>query len=489
MNYFNILDEIIKLDFNKVDLVDYKNIDNTLLFIVQWKTKGCRCPICWVRTTKKQDLSLYHSKRNLKHLALSDNRMIEVKTIKRYFTCKKCNKNFLEKFDFEAKNGLHTKTFESFVITSWWYMSGCQIARNTEVSPTKIHKILSNIDPSGLNKRWIDIMLALDEIYIWIDEHSFQWKDMILVITELKRKEVLAILPDIKVETLKSRLKSIPIEVRDKIKWFSSDMNKWYRNTITWEIWKKCYTVDKYHLVQEANKVMYDVLNLNKWLIKMDFVKIEDIIKKWKVSKDLIRKTKKKVKKWYKKQFQKYKKQVDNILNPEYIEKDKLYNSKWHKIKFKEITLDYYINWPMYKTLFCMREKNMSWYQKLRLRQITRDFDYQNFIKEARVLKENFIDALDEKNIEDITKIMNEALESEHYRLNEFGRTLRNWYDWIANYCKYSTKDFNFTNAYTESINNQCKVTKRVSHWFRHKNNYFRKLTSRFSIQKSQKWK
>ncbi len=104
-------------------------------------------------------------------------------------------------------------------------------------------------------------------------------------------------------------------------------------------------------------------------------------------------------------------------------------------------------------------------------------------------MKENFIDALDEKNIEDIDRIMKETLNSEHYRIQQFGRTLRNWYDWIANFCKYSTKEFIFTNAYTEGINNQCKVAKRVSYGFRTKNNYFRKLTAKFTLWNSQKRK
>lgn len=489
MNYINILSEIIKLDFKKVNIINFTVKNNSLIFTVQWKTKWCKCPKCGVNTSNKQDLSIYKSKTPLKHIVLSDNRLMCILTHKRYFKCKKCNINFLERFYFESDNGLHTKSFESYVMISWWYMSWCQIAKNTESSNSKIHKILSTIDPWWLNKRWIEIMEKLNEIYIWIDEHSFRWKDMVLVITELKEKEVLAILPGITNDILIWWLKSLPINIKDKIKWFSTDMNKWYRNSVQKEIWKKCYTVDKYHLVQEVNKMMYDVLNLNKWLIKMNFIKVYDIIKKWKVSKNLVIKTKKKINKWYKKQFEKYKKLVDHIIKPEHIEKDKLFNSKWYRIEFKEITLDYFINWPSYKLLFSMREKNMSWYQKLRLRQITRDFDYHNYLKEAWVLKENFIEALDDKNIDYINRLMNEALWSEHYRIQEFGRTLKNWYEWIDNYCKYSTESFKFTNAFTESINNQCKVAQRVSHWFKFKKNYFKKLTSRFSIKKSQKWK
>ncbi len=489
MNYNNILEEIIKLDFKKFNIIDFNIVDNELLFTVCGKSKTCNCPKCWIRTSKRQDLSVYKSKTPLKHLVLSDNRVISIVTHKRYFRCKKCNINFSEVFDFEAYDWLHTKRFEAYVLYSWWYMSGCQIANNSWTSNSKIHKILSNIDPSGLNNRWIEIMEKLDEIFIWVDEHAFRWKDMVLVITELKEKEVLAILPWITNDVFVSWLKSLPDRIKDKIKWFSCDMNKWYRNVIQKNIWNKSYTVDKYHLVQEANRMVWDVLSLNRWLIKMNFIKADDIVKKGKVSKDLIIKTRKKVKKWYKKQFEKYKKLVDHIIKPEHIEEDKLYNSRWMKIQFREITLDYFLNWPTYKLLFSTREKNMSWYQKLRLRQITRDFDYNNYLKEAWVMKENFLDALDEKNIDDIDRIVDEALESEHYRIQQFGRTLRNWYDWIKNYCLYSTDDFKFTNAYTESINNQCKVAKRVSHWFKHKDNYLKKLTARFSLKKSQKWK
>ena len=489
MNHSKIIEEIIKLDFKKVMITNFEVKEEKLIFTVEWKNKGCSCPKCWIRTTKRQDLDIYKSKTPLKHLVLSDNRLISIITHKRYFRCKKCSSHFLEVFDFEAKNWLHTKTFESYVLSSWWYMSGCQIARNTKSSPYKIHKILSQIDPQGLNKRWLEIMERLDEIFLWLDEHSFRWKDMILIITELKQKEVLAILPGITKKILDWWLRSLPDRIKKKIKWFSTDMNKGYRNSVQKEIWVDCYTVDKYHLVQEVNKMMYDILNLNKWLIKMDFVHIDDLFKNWRIKKDLMRKTKKKLKKGNQKDFKKYKKKIDNIIKPEFIEKNRLYNSKWFKINFKEITLDYYINWPTYKTLFCMREKNMSWYQKLRLRQITRDFDYNNFLKEARVLKENFIDALDEKNIEDIDRIIKEALDSEHYRIQQFGRTLTNWYAWIANFCKYSTKEFIFTNAYTEGLNCQCKIAQKVSYGFRYKMNYFRKLTAKFTLWNSQKWK
>ncbi len=390
MNYSNILEEIIKLDFKKVIITNFEIKENTLLFTVKGKNKSCTCPKCWIRTTKKQDLDIYETKTLLKHLVLSDNRLISIITHKRYFRCEKCSSHFLEVFDFEAKNWLHTERFESYVLASWWYMSWCQIARNTNTSPYKIHKILSKIDPQWLNKRGFEIMEKLEKIFLWIDEHSFKWKDMILIITELRAKEVLAILPWITNDILSWWLKSLPNKIRKKIKWFSTDMNKWYRNAVQRELWKKCYTVDKYHFVQEVNKMMYDILNLNKWLIKMDFVNIDELFKNWKIKKNLIRRTKKKLKKWNNKDFKKYKKKVDNIIKPEFIEENRLYNSKWIRIKFKEITLDYYINGPTYKTLFCMRGKKHEWIPKTEIKADNKRFWLQQFSKRISGIERKF---------------------------------------------------------------------------------------------------
>ena len=67
--------------------------------------------------------------------------------------------------------------------------------------------------------------------------------------------------------------------------------------------------------------------------------------------------------------------------------------------------------------LFLYKEENLSGMQKLRLRQILKEFDYNGYMAEARVAKERFMKALDELDIEEINDVMNDCLESEHYRI------------------------------------------------------------------------
>lgn len=274
-----MMHDILKLDSKKIKIVDYEDSWKTLFFTIKGINRYVECPTCKCKTDKRQDRLEHLQKPTWKHIYLSDTRMIELKLIRRYFRCHKCGSHFMEKFDFEVPQWNHTKNFEQDVMIARWHMSGCQIARNTQCSPQKIHSILHGLDPEAISKQWIELMKRLDKIFIGIDEHSFHGHDYVLVITEIKERKPLAVLKDNKLETLKKRLKALPEDIKPKITWISSDMNKWYKNEFEREYPNILSTVDKYHLVQEANRMMDDVRQLNTWLIKMWLVKPDDLVK------------------------------------------------------------------------------------------------------------------------------------------------------------------------------------------------------------------
>ncbi len=180
--------------------------------------------------------------------------------------------------------------------------------------------------------------------------------------------------------------------------------------------------------------------------------------------------------------MKKYKDKSEHIFKDEYITPDMLIKQNWEKWEYREITEDAFLN-RWYKSLFWKKEKNLSGIQKLRLRQILREFDPNGYLRDARTYKEWFCDAMDELNIQEIRKVRDGCLESDHYRIHWFWKTLLKRDKQLEAFCTHSTKDFKFTNAYTESVNNQCKIAKRVSHWFRYKCNYKKKLSVRFLNQ------
>lgn len=177
--------------------------------------------------------------------------------------------------------------------------------------------------------------------------------------------------------------------------------------------------------------------------------------------------------------MKKYKDPKHHTIDSQYISDEELVRRNWERREYKEITEDAFLN-KGYKFLFMHREENLSSVQKLRLRQILRDYDPHHYVKEAWIYKELFCIALDELDYETICEVQGRCLDSEHYRIKDFWKTLKKWNQQLRNFCEHSTEDFKFTNAYTESINNQCKVAKRVSHWFKHKSSYRRKLSARF---------
>lgn len=329
-------------------------------------------------------------------------------------------------------------------------------------------------------------MDELNEIFLWVDEHSFSGHDMVLIITELKTKQVLAILDWITNAILKEWIDSLPPKIQIKIKWFSTDMNKWYANVLKEIYGNPIHSVDKYHLFQEGNKVVDEVRQISIWGLRMNFVKVEDIHKLGKrIGKKLTKKDLEKLNEANTENvvMQKYKEKSACRLKAEEVNQNALFNSKWAKVKYSEITADYFVE-TGYRKLFFYREKNLSPISKLRLNQIFREFDYLGFMAESWTLKEDFMDAMDNLDLEEIDRVMAECLESKHYRIQQFWRTLKKWYAGIKGFCEHSTATFKFTNALTEGINNLCKVAKRVSHGFKYKSMYIKKLVTKFCLKK-----
>jgi transposase len=92
------------------------------------------------------------------------------------------------------------------------------------------------------------------------------------------------------------------------------------------------------------------------------------------------------------------------------------------------------------------------------------------------------MDAMDDKNLDEINRIMTNCLDSEHYRMKQFWRTLKKWYAWIEGFFSVRFDTFKFTNALNEGINNLCKVVKRQAHLLRLKTIYLKKLVARFCL-------
>ena len=482
-----IFRNILNLNWKKVTIMWIYEKPKKIIFKIRWKYNNVNCPSCGLNTSKRHDTKLHKQSRLTPHMPYGWDKMIFLELHKRYFKCTNCNIKFYEKFDFVSPFWMFTNHFEQYIQWNWWFVSWNKLTEIYQSSNSVIDGILNRIDIDLINKKWVELISKLDEVWLWVDEHSFSWRDMILIITELKTKKMIAIIDWITKEKLDNWIwKVLPLKYHTKIKWYNTDMNKGYAKSLDDICGNPVWWVDKYHLWQEVNRVVDYVRDISINSLAMNFVKIEDIPKlgkrKWtKITKEDIALLNENQPEKKKKAMQKYKNKAEQRLKITDINPQDLINSKWKIIEYQEITADYFIE-KWYRLLFMYREKNLSWIQKLRLNQIFKEFDYWGYLQEAWTLKEDFYDALDNLDLSEIDRIRDDALNSEHRRLNQFWRTIKRWYANIKWYIENSDKNFKFTNALTEGMNNLCKVAKRVSHWFKTKERYIKKLCARFCL-------
>lgn len=282
---YNILD----LDSDVVTIQDIQPWKYGYLVELKWRKNWACCPACKKYTIKKQDLRVSPSQ-PLKHIVVWTDTCIDLILDRRYYRCIKCGLSFMEKFNFEATRWLHTTSFERYVIDCWWYMSWNQIARNVHTTSRVPRKILQTINSNEINHQWVEIMKQLPEIWLWIDEHSFKWRDMILVITDIKAKKVLWILDDTKKATLQKRYDEMSEEIKAKMKWITSDMAQWYQSAILEKAPNLLTSIDKYHLVQEANRMVDSVRMIELWLAKSKHFDKWESMRKWTLSKKMAEK-------------------------------------------------------------------------------------------------------------------------------------------------------------------------------------------------------
>lgn len=328
--------KILNLNWKKVTIMWFYEESKKIIFKIRWKYTNTTCPNCGFNTNKRQDKQLHKQSKLLPHMQYWGDKMIFLELHKRYFRCTNCSTQFYEKFDFESLFWIYTTHFKQYIQWNWWHVSWNKLVELYRTSASVIYWILERIDINLINKRWIEIIKKLDEVWLWVDEHSFAGIDMILIITELKTWELLAVIDWITKEKLDNWIwKDLPLDQHKKVKWYNTDMNKGYAKSLAEICWNPIWWIDKYHLWQEANRVVDYVRDISINTLAMNFVKLEDIHKLWKRAWNKITKEDIKIlnnnqadeKKT--KAMEKYRKKVEQRLDLTGINPKHLLNSKW----------------------------------------------------------------------------------------------------------------------------------------------------------------
>lgn len=466
--------KLFSLPKKEVKIIWKYTIENKAIRIqIRWKIIKHKCPKCWWYNTKRY-WKTYETV-IVNHLFVSNYMIVQLEIEKRRFKCLDCEKNkwwkdqywniinwftFSERFSFIDYKFSYSNVFKRFILKEWEYSSISELARKFQVSEKKIYAVINDTTIEELEVEKIEYMLSLKEIHIWIDEFSFSWRDYLVQISDLKSKKVIWILKAKNNNLLELWLNSLPDKIINKISWIWSDMNAWFKNVIQKHISKRTWkdiievqqiaksSVDHYHLKQLIHKLIMEVFSMSNWMIKAGHYD--------KIIKDLAT--------LETKEFNKYRddKLEFNVRNfREY---------KPECEEYKPITLGYFLS-KKYNNLLLMKSEKLTKKQEHRLNQILFEFDPRWYLREAYLWKKLLNEAVKNKDITLIEKLISDFKSSVQYKIKTCWKTLEKWKNEIKNFF-----DTWINNAFTEWKNNKAKLLKRMAYGYKNKDNYIKRL-------------
>ena len=221
-------------------LVDNIKIDDNNKQIIL----SCRSPRVYVKCpdcSKSHKKVHQRNKRLIKHGTLDDKIVILKLTIKK-LRCKHCNHLYRENF-LGIDRRRTTPNFRLQLLNWLQRNSFSYIALKFKISPATLVRYLIDIN-GDIKIDWSKINCTK----IGIDEHSFRGKKMLITITDLSNKKLLAILHGDSKKEIKQFLMSIPNKYLNMINEACSDLRPSFKTVIKECLPQAIHTADRFHV-------------------------------------------------------------------------------------------------------------------------------------------------------------------------------------------------------------------------------------------------
>ena len=170
----------------------------------------------------------------------------------RRFDCPDCGKPFSEPLPWIEKGKRHTKRFAQEVYRRCLHTPHTQVAAEMWLDESTVRSIFKRLAQRRVDHRRPRGVVS----HLGIDEISLRkgHKQYALVLSDLKRRRVLAILPNRLQETLETWLLALPASARQAIEVVSIDMWQGYASAVRKVLPHAKLVVDRFHVMQQLNK-------------------------------------------------------------------------------------------------------------------------------------------------------------------------------------------------------------------------------------------
>jgi transposase len=233
MNY--VTGDFFNFKGYKVNKVE-KDQDSINVFLIP-RRKTAICPKCGKRS---KELFSNGEQRIIKH-SKYENKLVNLSLPKRRFACKNCNKPFSEKPEFiEAR----ARATNNFTLEAVYALSKASFSTVCEVYHTSHSFLSNNLKKLNLDKPW-----PKGELRLGFDEHSYAKRKMMITVTELGSKTLLAILPSYSRQAVMTYLDSKTEEELSRVVELCFDMKFQQRRAVQEYFPGTPVTIDKFHVL------------------------------------------------------------------------------------------------------------------------------------------------------------------------------------------------------------------------------------------------
>lgn len=213
-----------------------RNKNSVTVFLIP-RRKTAICPKCGRRS---KELFGNGNQRVAKH-SKYEGRLVNLSLPRRRFTCKHCSKTFSEKPEFiEPKS----RTTNNFALEAIYALSKASFSTVCEAYQTSHSFLSSSLKKLNLNKPW-----PKGELRLGFDEHSYAKRKMMITVTELGSKTLLAILPSYSRQAVMEYLDSKTEEELSRVVELCFDMKFQQRRTVQEYFPNIPVVIDKFHVL------------------------------------------------------------------------------------------------------------------------------------------------------------------------------------------------------------------------------------------------
>jgi len=203
------------------------------------------CPKCGAVT-----LTIHQEKKRcIRHLALWG-KITFLHFLSRRFKCQECGKIFTEELPFVESHRRQSVAFEEMVYENCLSCNRKKVAEKECLSHSVVKEIFyrlakARIKPTGSIRTRV---LGIDEISL-----KKRHKQFVLIISDIERKCVLAVLPERTKESLETWIDNLSAVQRKAIRYASIDMWKPYYYAVRNKLPRARIVADRFHVVKQLN--------------------------------------------------------------------------------------------------------------------------------------------------------------------------------------------------------------------------------------------